>query len=1274
MQKLLALVLSVSVLVSNFPPAWSQAQVGRALMSSGRKLPSSALRGKTSSFSAALSRSVFEQTVVTAGALRARILAGQTDGIAQYILSRPAALQAPLLRNEFVSLSLIPQAVTPAQRLQAAEQYVSRLQNTHQTLQVSYNDLTSFLTAQEAGARPQQAQAVSDLLADASALGLVGTRDQAPVLVDFYKQAQGTLFEDTAALIAARGLLRMQAYEELSTLLAEAADKPVLKATAVYCQEEGLAVEIPAPLQNTVSPQANSQLANFLEGSFVPNRLHADPSVRATRLWIGLNHPAQTVSPEAATSTASHTPSSASSQDVPASSQAVSISFNRPRRAALQIQVVEPVAIPTAEVTQPAAQAAPQTAAAVVTPSAPRSPAVRSASSAVLYSGFPLFSLINVTKRIWAWARGQGKKAQPEQAPYEEPGLHERSNRPIYALAEEEGTALESQDLLGNMSNEDLVLVGEDGFKLTLEDENKVEHILHNVELEVSSSVKNFSTKYNRLALDTNYIFELRNQTLPATRPDHFYFLLSTANGEFGQLLEGAKALQMHRPLRVKIQRTASPKKTVTLQVVGEDLAAGKVLADVDMSLLTQAGVKDGIGEGKIYYYNNTLYFRSKSGEVFPLTDAFVRLPKTESRYWTKILQMYPQTKFHLGVFATQDKMPPVTYLVPMEQIGLGKTLSPVLNDMAHLGEDTSSVIMSSINNVLPGLMVFVHPLLKRYGEAAVLRVGAAMFSVGGLTALASGFYGHAGDQISNLQLAGFIVSSICIALGTSLTRFVQNLVMSANRGIVPQASSFKKAPKVVNAQAQGVTYDASYLAKRMREVFTKKSSESLRDVVYFQRGAMFKNLGTMTFLALPWLANWLGKITCGVDLGLDFSASYVPYTLYSLYTLRRIMKTQYKDAYPRDLTILTNNLQDTQSRQFVEIAKIIPEQVTAQHPVIQEVARQLKSAIEALAPVAARQNNSSIYKMALQYEEQSLQEISELLRLAGREEAQVQAVREALQSNFDSLGHRDVNDWKKAGKVALMTGMPAALTAMTMATFGELGLSNEFAFFMREILGKGTAATGATGLILYGFMFGWRIIGNWLSQRLSGGSMYLLSSLASIGGPALMALGVANQSTAAVITGAIVAVFGTSNFFSQMYEYMTGLYPKYKREISLLINLTMPLAAVPMGYLRSDAVRAIPGLGVSLVGLAMLGSVIFTPGMLANSSIVYAAKRSLQKLSSGIANSSVGKATSQGWQQFKTNLKNYWKKVDGNQMPAPGGFVGMESTAHHASGAPVAP
>ncbi len=1195
MQKLLSLVLSVSILCSSITPAWSQARaLGRGVQ--GRRVPPVVNRGGTSVLSSGVTRRVYTQMAFANSTVQTWVKAGQVTGLAHEMFTRPVAEQRAFLHRDFVSLSLLPHAVSVAERAQAGVLLGNQVSQHAQVFkEIPQADLSAFLTDYKNHPSQPGFTSVQDLLADASALAQVGAREQATVLLTFYKQAKGTIFEDTATLITARGLLRMREYESLSLFLVQVKDKAILAGTVAYIKMNNLPIEVPAELIQCPIPAANEELAAFLSVPFVLNHFHADPSVEATRDWLHLQQQVPAVQ----------------ESTLPAKTASLQAAHTAPAEIVLAEETVQPTVTPQADVSsapvfvQPVTPTVVPDVATTSAVSNTTTPVSRPTSSheGIVYSGIPVFAIIDASQRALNWVRQKLSRKQQKKAPYEEPGLHESNVRPVLAQVEVPSKAAVGGDLVGVDNEIQEVTVGVDGFKLTVEGPDKVEHILQNVDLTVSADLKNFSPEYNRLTLDTNHIFELRNQTVPAKRPDHFFFALSIQNGEFEALINGTNALRLSRPMRIKIQKTGSPKKSITLPVYDAQLHETLLVAEVDTSLLS--GIKHP-EQGAIWYDGKTLLFHEKQGVVTSLENAFVRLPKAESKYWTQILKMYPQTPFHLTVLSTKGKMVPVTYLVPSLQVGLGKTLAPELNARSTLSEEEASNVMLGINNVLPTLIGFVHPILKRYGEAAVFRVGAAMFSAGGLIALASGLYGHLGSVMTSWQLTGFLTSSVLIALGTNITRFVQNLLMSANRGIVPQANSFQKIDAV--AQAKPVVYNMNHLAQRAWEVLTKKSSKSLRDVVYYQKGAMFKNLGTMLFLSFPSLANLAGKAV-GYDLGLDFSASYVPYTLYSLYVLRKVYKTRYKDAFPLNKTVLSNNLQDLQNSTAVKISEVAPADLTAAHPVLMNAAKQLKGAIDALAPVEARQLKTGINGLTLKHEAEVGEELENLLLLANRTPQEAQAARTALQQAFDVLSERNVRWYQKWWRTFKMKGLPTALAAMTLATFGELGLSNGLAFAMREILGKdnATAATGVVGLLLYGCMFGWRVVGNFISQRMSGGSMYAVSSVAGVAGPVLMALAMQSGNMGLLVGGAITACFGISNFFSQMYEYMVGLHPKYKREIALLINYTMPLAALPVGIMKSDWFKGfgIPGLDMALCGAALAASVILTPKMLANSSFV---------------------------------------------------------------------
>ena len=1265
MKKLLSIILSVSILMSSVTPSFSGVKVKRVPRSVARRSV-----GLNTRVTSKVLRTLPRPRVV----LQKRILTGQTSGLANHILTGPVLDRASLMRREFVSLSLIPDAVSPAQRATAGSFYSSHLKDIRAISEVSQTQFENFLSSGNRQQIAQQAiQQAQHALADASALGLVGTRAQAPVLLDFYKQAQGTVFADTATLITARGLLRMQAYEELGKLLRDNAENPVLSGMAQYIKGHELPVEVPATLQGRTARAVDPAWVSFLEEDCPLNAIHADASLQATERWMNLGEqearaalPKQESAPvalQAATPAASAAKTSLAQGTQEATGASVS-------QQTTEIPSLVREDTPLAQGTQGAvAQQAPRPA----TPAQPTVARQKPSNSRVLYSGFPVFAFIDSAGKLIKRVRERFGKKKSESAPYEEPGLHDNNVNPIYQRTEETVLAEVGEDYEIVGKEEGFVTVGAEGFQFTVEDADKVEHILHHVDLTISSTLKNFSAEYNRLALDNAHVFELRNQTLPSKRPDHFYFVLSNANGEFGVLLDGISELGLSRPLRIKIQQSASPRKTVSLPIYkkgeGGNVTEIFAIAEVDLKLLNMKSAQ--AEKGMLVVDGETIYFFDKeTGEKKILENAFIRLPKEESQHWAKILAAHPQTHFSLGVFATKDKMPPLTYMVPCIQPGLGKTVSPVLHEMSTLGETESTYVMMGINNVLPALMGVIHPLLKRFGEVRVYRFGVASLAAGGIVALLSGLSGHVGGEVmSTAQLSAFLASSTLIALGTSITRYVQNLLIYANRGIIPPVKASKAAKAGLEATAP---LNAKHLVKRTKEIFTKKDGKSLKDVILLQKAAMFKNLGTAVFLSFPWIANAIGKHAFGVDLGLDFSASYVPYTAFSLLTLYKVHKIPYRDSFPLNVTLLHNKLIDLHGKVLPKVSQIKPqdlpkasqpqrapaatmprllpptpgsfvqpmhlaatperaqraaealrkkntvhtapvelEGITAEHPQVQEIAKQVKESISSLVSVEARKSKKSPKSLTRKYEAEFTDAVEQHLLKEGRTPEEARAFRAIFQQAFDELEHRNV----KLIDVIGMAGLPASLTAMWLATLGELGFSNNFAFAMRELIGNATAATGIVGLLLYGFMFGWRVWGNFLSQRMSGGSMYALSSLTAVLGPLAMAFSHGNLP--ALVAGAIISCFGVSNYFAQMYDYIIKLHPQYKREVALLINYTMPLAALcaPLLRLAGD----VPGLDMMLVSGAMAGSVALTPAMLANSSVIRVAQNGFKNMTSRI-------------------------------------------------------
>ena len=1208
-QKLLSCVLSLCVLASSVTPSLAQVvplKGVKQIISAG-----AASKAVPQTLQGALMREVLQREAlasVASGKLNAVALSlPQAQALSASILQNTAAVSSEKLHNDWLGLAVNFEEIGRVEAPKASVLLRKALAEKQAVLsEIPYQDLTSLLEAAESGGKTGALAQVQSVLADASALALVGTAQDARALIAFAEAARGTVLEETAAVIAARGMLRGGAYEALNEWLAQKAPMGAFsQELAQYVAEAGLPVSV--PVGEAAAETVNPALQRFLEAEGSLHGLHADVSQTATRAWVDLGHKNAPV--------AAQTPTAAEQKIRPAALEKIEIpaalgAQNRITLAAqpLGLAGAKPAQTPAVAPQQPAVVEAAEVSAAQTPAVAQTQPkAVQaSSSSGVLYSGIPVFEIERGIKKILSFFREKKEARAVKNAAKEEEGLHENTVRPVY----QEAVPVEVNDAddLLSAAEPETVAVEKEGYKLTLEDASKTEHILHNVSLSVSPMLDQFSSEYNRIALTNEYIFELRNQVIAPTRPDHFFFALNPEGGALETLIKGTKQLNMARPMRVKIQRSGSPREVVSVRLYGDDSLQEFVSADLDKSLLPPAAQKEGVNgylvqrDGKVFYVSPEL------NAEFALDKYVVRLPKEESRYWAKVFEQNPDTAFALNVYSTKEKTFAWTYLVPTMQIGLGKTMSPELSARTNLGESASSIIMLCINNVLPVLMGFVHKSLKRYGEAAIGRIGVGSFVAGSAIALLSGLYGHLGDGLmSPWQTAGFVASSVLIAVGTNITRFVQNILITANRGkIVPQNSFKKEVRPAADASGAEPVYNGAYLAKRLKEVFTKSPKGSARDVVLFQTASMFKNVGTMLFLSFPWLANGAVKLISGVDLNLDFSASYVPYCLFSAWTLAKVCKTAYKDAFPTALNLLENNVQETSLQAFKDISRLSPAEWVADNPVFVKSAKQLKGSIDAITPVQAREKGGKELEISAQYREQIPARLAAYLTEQGVSLEEAQQAAKSLKEALENQGRRDVKVWE----VFKMKGLPAGLAAMTLATFHELAISNGFAFGMRAIVGHGATSNALTALALYGSMSAGRILGNILSRRVSGGTMYAVSSTMSVLGTAMMAA--SNGNIAPLITGAVIASFGVGNFFSQMYEYLTGLYPKFRREIALLINYTMPAAAVltfPMRALVQST--GISNLDLLISGGGLLASLILTPGMFANSSIVKALQHS---------------------------------------------------------------
>ena len=1145
--------------------------------------------------------------------------AGKWEGLSSAIINLPAdAPHKPaLLRNEFVSIALAGQA-GKEQIAQAVEFYRADLMQRAALLaDIPQQSAASFLEQTPS----DMLQVYQEIFSSAGALALLGNKDDAVILLDFWQHAKDGPLAEVATNITGRGLLRFKAYEEFNewAKTAQPSGEVWLGFDNYLARHNELLVRFTVINPYEVSSLPREQVGAWLSEGCAVNGIQTTFNAEATRWWVEdlgkdpdvLAYLLTFFQPAPAQPAQHSVPSTQPAQTVRLPQLPLlhtDLSVPAPQIERLSFQN-------TGLTSTRGAQGLSQLAAQTV--QMPMGATSRTAvdNSGMLYSGLPLFawakSLAKLGKSVRSW-RVFTRRVPADSALNEDPALlHENT---VQEILEEPQTqsVTDPDDLVDLTRGDDPILVGEHGFKLTVENTQGEEQLLPNVDIGIDPTIK--TRGYNRLVFSNGYIFQLRNLTQIPSNLEHFYFELPYQHGELWQLLSVRPAnLGLNRPLRIKLEYMPNRRYEVVslrAQVEGVEQAI-PVIVDMDASILPAQ--KTG---SLLIKKDGTVAFIPQEGAPVVLKNFYVRLPKEESKYWDPLMQAQPQSKFSLQIHSTANKTNVLTMNVPMEQIGLGKTISPELASRTTLGEATSSALILGINNVLPVLMGFVHPLLRRYGEAAVLRVGANLFVAGGAVALGSGLYGFLGDGVmSSWQLAGFLTSSVLIAMGTNITRFVQNLLITANRGkIVPKDSFSVKSEEETNGPAP--VYNLQYLRKRAGQVFTQRPTTSARDVVLFQTGQMFKNIGTMAFLATPWLLNATAKGLFGIELGLDFSASYVPYTIFGAWTSYKLARTTLKDAVPSNLTAVENNFQETLATVIMDLKNQSSRNLRPGQDNILEAAKKLKGAIEILSRVESRHQKISFDKLLVQHEEECVAELKDQLLAAGRSTTTAQNAAQALQDAFDSLGHRNV----RIGQVLVSPKIFPSIMGMTLATMHELSVSNGFAFTMHNLLPNGAYANALTALVLYGSMSTGRLLGNWISRRISGGSMYALSSAFSVGGTAIMVASGGNVPM--LVTGAVIASFGVGNFFSQMYEYMTGLYPKFRREISLLINYTMPAAAMlSMPMRKLVGMSGFAEMDLLVAGVGLLGSLFLTRGMAANSSVVRAGKYGLHQLKQSIKN-----------------------------------------------------
>ena len=205
-------------------------------------------------------------------------------------------------------------------------------------------------------------------------------------------------------------------------------------------------------------------------------------------------------------------------------------------------------------------------------------------------------------------------------------------------------------------------------------------------------------------------------------------------------------------------------------------------------------------------------------------------------------------------------------------------------------------------------------------------------------------------------------------------------------------------------------------------------------------------------------------------------------------------------------------------------------------------------------------------------------------------------------------------------GKMLKVPGVFSLASAMTLATVHEFVISSSFAGVMKQLITEGELANFLIACSLYVPLIAGRLGGNIISRRISADSMYIFCSAFSALGTVIMTT--AGDSVGQMVTGAAVASFGVGNFFTQMYDYIMNKYPKQNRELSSILALTMALGglgAIPAGYLA--AMTGFDASSLLYAGAALGASLVLTPGMMRNSTMVKELKYEAKRLWKGVKN-----------------------------------------------------
>ena len=762
------------------------------------------------------------------------------------------------------------------------------------------------------------------------------------------------------------------------------------------------------------------------------------------------------------------------------------------------------------------------------------------------------------------------------------------------AATGEVSNPLSSSELFDFNANQEPV----DGFYLSyVNSKNNKEEILP-VALSIDPRIK--TEGYNRITFNEKFHAQLRDGGRQPLTMSHFFLKFTGNNRQWKHFVDLIKQAGLKEPFHLKLQRKPDQvfKATTVTLYEADGRTALPIEVEIEKKYLP--------GEARLVLLEDgqLAVLRPFSTTPVPITDAYIRLPKHQIKNLVQVLRNSPEI-FPIEVLPTKNKAAILYRNQQMYNNSLGKTMGPIINQDLGISAASATSMMMVINYVIPGLASFLNPVLQRMGEKRLSVLAGFITSLSNFLPPLAGFYGLAHDHSVGWIASAVIISAFVLrSIASVLQQVTSNMLVAANNGRLKEA----KKLIVTHKDSQGKE-DVSWqdVRARAKAVWKEKtSSEKIRNLLMYNLSFVYKNLGTLLFLALPWVLNKLIFLFSGYDAHLVYSISFPIFGVYALLVTLQTLRTNLRDAY----SVPTVAKSRMAAEQMVsEIADAVqgavadPKTTPSEMNVLLELgAQKLIERVENL--IEAHRQEKTPKKQWAGIRAQALEELEQKVQMAIIQQVPGEQGK-ALAAEFVSALHHTEHNPTTPWQVFLHAPKVAAITlAMTLATVHEFTISSAFAMNLNQLISNGDTANLLVAVALYVPLIIGRLGGNLMASRISSGTMYLLCNTLSGLGTLIMLSSGGNVGVA--ILGAAITSLGVGNYFSQMYDYVTKKNPKLQRQISVLLAVTMALAGLlttPASHLNAWLGGSNLDIWYSLV--CLVGSWLLTTCMMKDSTII---------------------------------------------------------------------